>query len=1318
MKRFTTTVFSLLFAGIGFGQVSDYTSVIDAGTYTAHAGTQILGDVDDGVSPATNIGFTFFMDNQPFTQFVASSNGFIRLGNVAPGATLYNPLSTLTNTYSIAGVARDGRSSGGVQVETQGAAPNRVCVIQYTNYRLQHNSANDRVSFQIRLYETTNIIEIIYTVLASNTTTRASQIGLRGSAAVNDFNNYMGSVANWATLPNGTANNSVVNWGSNNNATRSRPSNGRIFRWTPPAYRATWVSINHGSNEWCVGETRNVEVTLTNTGNLPWISNMADGNRIAISYKWNGDPWYDTYVNRNPLPNDVAPGASVTVTVPVQSPNLINNTIGNNNLSFNLIRGETCWFTDNNGSCGPGNVQFPSGNILVHDIPTANAGTDIAMLCGSPVNLNGSGIILPIAQQLRLRVRAGNFGDSGGWQIERISDGVILNSGGPILTAWQEFDFNYSVPVRLRLTQVGTYCDNNVQWEVLCNGVSIGSGPQSNNYCSNPIVLDNISCFQTPSISYTWTPATGLSATNIANPTASPTSTQTYSLVVTANGCPSLPDDVVVTVTDLPAVPIVSVGENQICAPDMLEFTSEGMAPGGQVATFNNTAAATVGGSAFTGNLSNHTVEFWVNPNRTVVLHPESVLGISGDLGAPATEYNFAISPDHGGATTAGSGVSVGTNGIEVAQHGDGFFPVTLSYPTTITGWVHVAVVHIANVPHLYVNGSLVKVGVPSAQPTFTSSSTGYVYGYFGGSIDNIRVWNNSRTQAQIQADMNLRTPTNTAGLVSHLPLDGNGTALVGANATIGAGVTFADANYYTYVWSNGPALPGASTNEVQLSGSINTPGSHNYTVQATRAGCSSTPSVAVQVDVDMPTSNPVGITGAGAYCDGNTVNLAIDGGTLGSNTNWTWYAGSCASAPIGTGPSISVAAGSDTYFVNAPASPGCPATPCVSGVISTPTIAGTLSIDGETATCVVQENGWIQFVNSVSGRLLCSINSFGQNLGSVSATSYVQVAPFQVDACDDPQPQFNTAVLGRRWVITPAIQPAAPVRVRLYFHSNEYNALAPIANGNVNSFDNTLTFDDLSLSKYHNSVNPALVNSSPFDNCPSGVTTIYGSENGNLANALFSGFDANGLYTEYEIPNFSEFWLHGSSNDSPLPVTLTSFNANCEDNGVAISWSTASEQNTSHFDLERSRNGANWEKVATLQAAGTTNQAQYYNHLDVAFGGETVYYRLRQVDMDGAEEFYGPISSSCQSSNASLTVFPNPTLNSFTVQVYADGSIDNAQLAIVDYTGKAIIVNDIVLSNGVHTFNFQNTGLARGTYFIRIIENGGRFTPVKLIVQ
>jgi hypothetical protein len=73
------------------------------------------------------------------------------------------------------------------------------------------------------------------------------------------------------------------------------------------------------------------------------------------------------------------------------------------------------------------------------------------------------------------------------------------------------------------------------------------------------------------------------------------------------------------------------------------------------------------------------------------------------------------------------------------------------------------------------------------------------------------------------------------------------------------------------------------------------------------------------------------------------------------------------------------------------------------------------------------------------------------------------------------------------------------------------------------------------------------------------------------------------------------------------------------------VNWTTESENNSSHFDLESSNDGENWKLVTIKNAAGNSNEQIRYSYIDNNLS-EIVYYRLQQYDIDGKSETFGPI--------------------------------------------------------------------------------------------
>lgn len=114
------------------------------------------------------------------------------------------------------------------------------------------------------------------------------------------------------------------------------------------------------------------------------------------------------------------------------------------------------------------------------------------------------------------------------------------------------------------------------------------------------------------------------------------------------------------------------------------------------------------------------------------------------------------------------------------------------------------------------------------------------------------------------------------------------------------------------------------------------------------------------------------------------------------------------------------------------------------------------------------------------------------------------------------------------------------------------------------------------------------------------------------------------------------------SGVESTLPVSLISWSAKRVDEASAeLSWTTAAEKNNAYFRIERSTDAKSFEQVGIVNGRGTTQQRVAYRFVDKP-GAATVYYRLRQVDFDGAQTSYAILSVA--GIEPDVTVGPNPT--------------------------------------------------------------------------
>ncbi len=114
----------------------------------------------------------------------------------------------------------------------------------------------------------------------------------------------------------------------------------------------------------------------------------------------------------------------------------------------------------------------------------------------------------------------------------------------------------------------------------------------------------------------------------------------------------------------------------------------------------------------------------------------------------------YAVEARHQGAN-AGAGLSVGTNGIAVYEHGDNYLPGVAVYEGEIgEDWNHIMVVYDNKQPTLYLNGKAVRTGQVSPRPSVVAPRRfgGMAYGYFEGWMDEIQVYSRALTEAEVRS--------------------------------------------------------------------------------------------------------------------------------------------------------------------------------------------------------------------------------------------------------------------------------------------------------------------------------------------------------------------------------------------------------------------------------------------------------------------------------------------------------------------------------------------------------------------------------------
>jgi hypothetical protein len=185
------------------------------------------------------------------------------------------------------------------------------------------------------------------------------------------------------------------------------------------------------------------------------------------------------------------------------------------------------------------------------------------------------------------------------------------------------------------------------------------------------------------------------------------------------------------------------------------------------------------------------------------------------------------------------------------------------------------------------------------------------------------------------------------------------------------------------------------------------------------------------------------------------------------------------------------------------------------------------------------------------------------------------------------------------------------------------------------------------------------------------------------------------------------------------LPIELISFNGVCSENIVTINWITATEHNTSYFEIVKSRDGENWSVLNTIPAAGNSTQEISYTTKDENTIDGNNYYKLNQYDIDGKNESFGPISVNCtENSKGYFSVFPNPNLGTFQVILNNSNFIGDCYLIVKDTKGSEIINKEVTIKPGINSIYVEDVKKSSGIYYV-YINNGKESTQIlKMVIK
>ncbi len=258
----------------------------------------------------------------------------------------------------------------------------------------------------------------------------------------------------------------------------------------------------------------------------------------------------------------------------------------------------------------------------------------------------------------------------------------------------------------------------------------------------------------------------------------------------------------------------------------------------------------------------------------------------------------------------------------------------------------------------------------------------------------------------------------------------------------------------------------------------------------------------------------------------------------------------------------------------------------------------------------------------------------------------------------------------------------------------------------------------------------------------PTGSYIIYFDESGNTLGTTFatatainkSGATLTDLndsdvdsYTRKTIPlsfdtGDSDCDIDAGFSVREFPVEMLSFIVFEQKCDAILQWVTATEENNSHFMVEKSLDGRNFETIGKVEGHGTTAQRQSYSFTDTSLDAERIYYRLKQVDFDGTYAYTDIVvlkldrRSACLNKLGAALVMPNPNLGRFSFLIELEEEIGNTTFILTDGLGRRVLVDQAELAVGKNIIEFDISNYTPGTYTLTANTGNGDYKTIRVV--
>jgi len=385
-------------------------------------------------------------------------------------------------------------------------------------------------------------------------------------------------------------------------------------------------------------------------------------------------------------------------------------------------------------------------------------------------------------------------------------------------------------------------------------------------------------------------------------------------------------------------------------------------------------------------------------------------------------------------------------------------------------------------------------------------------------------------------------------------------------------------------------------------------------------------------------------------------------------------------------------------YFVTVTDDEGCSKTVEKRIHELSPNITELADSDG-CGVCTVPENGESYFFDS-NGKYIAALVDASGNNSTIGNTEVCVFMDDQIQICSNN----NSPYMQRHWTIDPANDVSSSVK--LFFTEQELSDLGSSLPSGLHTAQQLIDQGKICLTAF----------TGGQENCNDYESAITYSQTDAVPLIINLEDAIKGIYSVVvQVENLSNFFLH--SCEMSLPVELVYFKGEKQEKSNLLFWETATEENVSHFELEKRTALQNqFSRLASIGAAGFSVEPQFYNYVDEHPSTDLDYYRLKIIDLDESFE-YSDIVVIDRTKQVESKVYPN----SFESEIFYETFLSQSgklEVVIYDALGRVALNQVFQLKGGTHKLRLNLKDLPPAHYYMQVRKDSYYLTEAFKLVK